>query len=64
MIGWIRVAGDTPRSGWLALPAWVLLRSVCYVLIGLAVLVAGAWSQARSALSQEAPGTAGQRRTA
>lgn len=64
MIGWIRVAGDTPRAGWLALPAWVLLRSVCYVLIGLAVLVAGAWSQARSALSQAAPGTAGRRRTA
>jgi hypothetical protein len=37
---------------------------VCYVLIGLAVLVAGAWSQARSALSRAAPGTAGQRRTA
>ena len=64
MIGWTELAGDTPRSGWLALPAWVLLRSVCYVLIGLAVLVAGAWSQARSALSRAGPGTAGQRRTA
>jgi len=64
MIGWIKLAGDTPRSGWLALPAWVLLRSVCYVLIGLAVLVAGAWSQVRSALTRAAPGTAGQRRTA
>ena len=63
-IGWIELAGETPRSGWLALPAWVLVRSVCYVLIGLAVLVAGAWSQARSALSRAAPGTAAQRRTA
>jgi alpha-1,2-mannosyltransferase len=63
-IGWIELAGETPRSGWLALPAWALARSVCYVLIGLAVLVAGAWSQVRSALSRAAPGTAGQRRTA
>ena len=63
-IGWIELAGETPRSGWLALPAWVLVRSACYVLIGLAVLVAGAWSQVRSALSRAAPGTAGQRRTA
>src|SRR6516225_9596193 len=36
VIGWIKLAGDTPRSGWLALPAWVLVRSVCYVPIGLA----------------------------
>jgi alpha-1,2-mannosyltransferase len=64
LIGWIKLAGDTPRSGWLALPAWTLMRSVCYVLIGLAVLVAGAWSQARSAVSEAEPGTAGQRRTA
>jgi alpha-1,2-mannosyltransferase len=64
VIGWVRLAGDTPRSGWLALPAWAMLRSVSYVLIGLAVLVAGAWSQVRSALSQAAPDTAGQRRTA
>ena len=62
--GWIELAGETPRSGWLALPAWALVRSVCYVLIGLAVLVAGAWSQARSALSRATPGTAGQRGTA
>jgi alpha-1,2-mannosyltransferase len=64
VIGWIELAGQTPRAGWLALPAWTLVRSVCYVLIGLAVLVAGAWSQVRSALSRAAPGTAGQRRTA
>jgi len=64
VIGWIKLAGDTPRSGWLALPAWVLVRSVCYVPIGLAVLLAGAWSQARSAVSDAAPGTVGQRRTA
>ena len=64
VIGWTGLAGDTPRSGWLALPAWVLVRSVCYVLIGLAVLVTGACSQARSALSRAAPGTRGQRRTA
>ena len=63
-IGWIELAGETPRSGWLALSAWALVRSVCYVLIGLAVLAAGAWSQVRSALSRAAPGTAGQRRTA
>jgi alpha-1,2-mannosyltransferase len=62
-IGWIELAGETPRSGWLALPTWVLVRSVCYVLIGLAVLVAGAWSQVRSALSRAAP-AGGQRRTA
>ena len=64
VIGWTKLAGDTPRSGWLALPAWALVRSVSYVLIGLAVLVAGARSQARSALSRAAPGTAGQRGTA
>jgi alpha-1,2-mannosyltransferase len=64
VIGWTQLAGDTPRSGWLALPAWALVRSVSYVLIGLAVLVAGACTQVRSALSQAAPGTAGQRRTA
>jgi alpha-1,2-mannosyltransferase len=64
VIGWIELAGETPRSGWLALPAWALVRSVAYVLIGLAVLVAGAWSRVRSALSQAGPGTAGQRRTA
>jgi alpha-1,2-mannosyltransferase len=64
VIGWIQLAGDTPRSGWLALPAWALVRSVSYVLIGLAVLVAGARSQVRSALSRAAPGTAGQRGTA
>jgi alpha-1,2-mannosyltransferase len=64
VIGWIKLAGDTPRSGWLALPTWALVRSACYVLIGLAVLVAGAWNQARSALSRAAPGTAGRRRTA
>ena len=64
VIGWTQLAGDTPRSGWLALPAWALVRSVSYVLIGLAVLVAGARSQARSALSRAAPGTAGQRGTA
>jgi alpha-1,2-mannosyltransferase len=64
VIGWIQLAGDTPRSGWLALPAWALVRSVSYVLIGLAVLVAGARSQVRSALSRAAPGTAGQQGTA
>jgi hypothetical protein len=64
VIGWTRLAGDTPRSGWLSLPAWALVRSVSYVLIGLAVLVAGARSQARSAPSRAAPGTAGQRGTA
>ena len=64
VIGWTQLAGDTPRSGWLALSAWALLRSVSYVLIGLAVLVAGACTQVRSALSRAAPGTAGQRRTA
>ena len=64
VIGWTQLAGDTPRSGWLALPAWALVRSVCYVLIGLAVLVAGARSQVRSALSRAGPGTAGQRGTA
>ena len=57
VIGWTGLAGETPRSGWLALPAWVLVRSVSYVLIGLAVLVAGARSQARSAPSRAAPGT-------
>ena len=41
VIGWTELAGDTPRSGWLALPAWALMRSVSYVLVGLAVLVAG-----------------------
>jgi alpha-1,2-mannosyltransferase len=51
VIGWTRLAGDTPRSGWLALPAWALVRSVSYVLIGLAVLVAVACNQLRSALS-------------
>jgi alpha-1,2-mannosyltransferase len=64
VIGWTQLAGDTPRSGWLALPAWALVRSVCYVLIGLAVLVAGARSQVRSAMSRAAPGTAGQQGTA
>jgi alpha-1,2-mannosyltransferase len=64
VIGWTQLAGDTPRSGWLALPAWALVRSVSYVLIGLAVLVAGARSQVRSALSRAAPSTAGQRGTA
>ena len=64
VIGWTQLAGDTPRSGWLALPAWALVRSVSYVLIGLAVLVAGARSQVRSAPSRAAPGTAGQRGTA
>ena len=64
VIGWTGLAGETPRSGWLALPASVLVRSVSYVLIGLAVLVAGACSQARSAPSRAAPGTGGQRRTA
>jgi alpha-1,2-mannosyltransferase len=64
VIGWIGLAGDTPRSGWLALPVWVLMRSVSYVLIGLAVLAAGAWSQARSAPSPAAPGPVSQRRTA
>jgi len=64
VIGWVQLAGDTPRSGWLALPAWALARSVSYVLIGLAVLVVGARSQARSAPSRAAPGTAGQRGTA
>jgi alpha-1,2-mannosyltransferase len=64
VIGWTQLAGDTPRSGWLALPAWALVRSVCYVLIGLAVLAAGARSQVRSALSRAGPGTAGQRGTA
>jgi alpha-1,2-mannosyltransferase len=64
VIGWTKLAGDTPRSGWLALPAWALVRSVSYVLIGLAVLVAGARSQVRSALSRAAPGTVGQRGTA
>jgi alpha-1,2-mannosyltransferase len=64
VIGWIELAGETPRSGWLALPAWALVRSVAYVLIGLTVLVAGAWSRVRSAPSQAAPRTAGQRRTA
>ena len=59
-----KLAGDTPRSGWLALPAWALVRSVSYVLIGLALLVAGARSQVRSALSRAAPGTAGRRGTA
>jgi alpha-1,2-mannosyltransferase len=64
VIGWIQLAGDTPRSGWLALPAWALVRSASYVLIGLAVLVAGARSQVRSASSRAAPGTVGQRGTA
>jgi alpha-1,2-mannosyltransferase len=64
VIGWTQLAGDTPRSGWLALPAWALVRSASYVLIGLAVLVAGARSQVRSAPSGAAPGTAGQRGTA
>ena len=64
VIGWTQLAGDTPRSGWLALPAWALVRSASYVLIGLAVLVAGARSQVRSAPSRAAPGTAGQRGTA
>jgi len=41
VIGWTELAGDTPRSGWLALPAWALMRSVSYVLVGLAVLLAG-----------------------
>ena len=64
VIGWTQLAGDTPRSGWLALPTWALVRSVSYVLIGLAVLVAGARSQVRSAPSRAAPGTAGQGGTA
>ena len=64
VVGWTQLAGDTPRSGWLALPAWALVRSASYVLIGLAVLVAGARSQVRSAPSRAAPGTAGQRGTA
>jgi len=51
MIGWTQLAGDTPHSGWLALPAWALVRSVSYVLVGLAVLVGVACNQLRSALS-------------
>jgi alpha-1,2-mannosyltransferase len=46
--GWTQAAGDTPRSGWLALPAWALIRSVSYVLIGLTALIAVAGNQARS----------------
>jgi alpha-1,2-mannosyltransferase len=64
VIGWIQLASDTPRSGWLALPTWALVRSVSYVLPGLAVLVAVAGHQLRSALIRTAPGPAGQRRTA
>jgi alpha-1,2-mannosyltransferase len=64
VIGWIELAGDTPRSGWLDLPPWAMVRSVSYVIIGLAVLVAEAVSRARSALSEATPDTAGQRRTA
>jgi alpha-1,2-mannosyltransferase len=51
VIGWTQLAGDTPHSGWLALPAWALARSVSYVLVGLAVLVGVACNQLRSALS-------------
>ena len=51
VIGWTQLAGDTPHSGWLALPAWALVRSVSYVLVGLAVLVGVACNQLRSALS-------------
>jgi alpha-1,2-mannosyltransferase len=45
VIGWAGLAGETPRSGWLSLPAGALARSVAYVLIGLAVLglAAGRW---------------------
>ena len=64
VIGWIGLAGETPRSGWLAVPSWAMARSASYVLIGLAALVAEAWNQVRSAPSPAAPGTAGQRRTA
>jgi alpha-1,2-mannosyltransferase len=64
VIGRTGLAGETPRSGWLTLATWVLVRSVSYVLIGLAVLVAGACSQARSAPARAAPGTGGQRRAA
>ncbi len=64
VIGWAGLAGDTPRSGWLALPAGALVRSMAYVLIGLAVLALAAVSRVRSAASRTVPGPAGQRRTA
>lgn len=47
VIGWAGLAGDTPGSGWLALPAGALVRSVAYVLIGLAVLALAAVGRLR-----------------
>lgn len=52
VIGWAQVAGDTPRSGWLTLPAAPLLRSVAYVLMGLAVLALAAAREAMAAGSE------------
>jgi alpha-1,2-mannosyltransferase len=47
VIGWAELAGDTPRSGWLALPAGALACSVSYVLIGLGVLALAAGGRLR-----------------
>lgn len=47
VIGWAGLASDTPGSGWLALPAGALVRSVAYVLIGLAVLALAAVGRLR-----------------
>jgi alpha-1,2-mannosyltransferase len=72
VIGWARVAGDTPRSGWLTLPPEALMRSVAYVLIGLAALALAAGCRLREAGSRDrsglesgtVPGTGGQVGTA
>ena len=63
VIGWTQLAGDTPRSGWLALPAWAPVRSVSYVLIGLAVLVAGGTQPGPFGPVTGGTSTAGQRGT-
>ena len=62
-IGWAGLAGETPRSGWLSLPAGPLARSVSYVLIGLAVLAlaAGFWLREPARRLASRHGLAGRR---
>ena len=57
VIGWAQAAGDTPRSGWLTLPAAALARSVAYVLIGLGVLALAALGLLRKPARRLAPGS-------
>jgi alpha-1,2-mannosyltransferase len=63
VIGWTELAGQTPRSGWLALPAGALARSVCYVLIGLVVLALAAGDRLRPTEAGHAAGAGQVRRS-